>query len=208
MLSWQTTGKGWFGAGVMSHQPLNLFDFGEGHLNFRINIPANVTFKIGIIDAWGNQEYVEFPAYQTTYGLVRDGQWGQASIPVSDIRGTAIDLRMLSYSFVILEEHGAAVEFALDDIYWDAPIAVLAGDFDGDGDVDGADFLEWQQGLGTIYDATDLADWEANYGTVAPLTANSTAVPEPATYITLLLAMIAIPFRREVVGSQGELFDR
>ena len=59
------------------------------------------------------------PANQTTYGLVRDGEWGQASIPVSDIRGTAMDLRMLSYAFVILEENGAACEFALDDIYWD-----------------------------------------------------------------------------------------
>ena len=118
-LSWQTAGSGWFGAGIMSMQPLNLFNFGEGHLNFMIKIPANVTFKIGVIDAWGNQYYVEFPAYQTTYGLVRDGQWGQASIPAVDLRGTAIDLRMLSYSFVILEEHGTNCEFALDDIYWD-----------------------------------------------------------------------------------------
>jgi beta-glucanase (GH16 family) len=119
VLSWQTAGLGWFGAGIMSIQPLNLFDFGEGHIKFRIKIPANVTFKIGIIDAWGNQQYVEFPAHTTTYGLVRDGEWGQAEIPVSDIRGLAIDLRMLSYAFVILEEHGAACEFALDDIYWD-----------------------------------------------------------------------------------------
>jgi len=118
-LSWQTTGLGWFGAGIMSMQPLNLFDFGEGHLNFMIKIPANVTFKIGIIDAWGNQYYVELPAYQTTYGLVRDGEWGRVTIPVSDLRGTAIDLRMLSYSFVILEENGTACEFALDDIYYD-----------------------------------------------------------------------------------------
>jgi hypothetical protein len=118
VLSWQTAGKGWFGAGIMAMQPLNLFDFGEGHIKFRIQIPANVTFKIGIIDAWNNQQYVEFPAYQTRYGLVRDGNWGQASIPVSDIRGTLIDLRMLSYAFVILEERGAACEFALDDIYW------------------------------------------------------------------------------------------
>ena len=106
----------------MSIQPLNLFDFGDGHLNFSIKIPAHVTFKIGIIDAWNNQYYVEFPAHQTTYGLVRDGEWGQASIPVSDIRGTAMDLRMLSYSFVILEENGTACEFALDDIYWDAGV--------------------------------------------------------------------------------------
>ena len=119
VLSWQSAGLGWFGAGIMSIQPLNLFDFGEGHLNFMIKIPAYVTFKIGIIDTWGNQSYVAFPAHQTTYGLVRDGDWGQASIPVADIRGAAIDLRMLSYSFVILEEQGAACEFALDDIYWD-----------------------------------------------------------------------------------------
>ncbi len=92
----------------MSIQPLNLFDFGDGHLKFRIKIPANVTFKIGVIDSWSNQYYVEFPAYQTKYGLVRNGKWGQASIPVSDLRGTAIDLRMLSYAFVILEEHGSA----------------------------------------------------------------------------------------------------
>ncbi|MDX2474599.1 MAG: family 16 glycosylhydrolase [Candidatus Krumholzibacteria bacterium] len=128
VLSWQTAGLGWFGAGIMSIQPLNLFGFGEGHLNFRIKIPANVTFKIGIIDTWNNQSYLSFPAFQTTYGLVRDGQWGQASIPVSDIRGAAIDLRMMSYSFVILEENGTACEFALDDIYWDAGVVSGVGD--------------------------------------------------------------------------------
>jgi beta-glucanase (GH16 family) len=126
-LSWITNGKGWFGAGIMSHQPVNLFDLGDGHLKFRIKIPANVTFKIGVIDSWGNQYYVQFPAYQTRYGLVRDGEWGQASIPVSDLRGTAIDLRMLSYEFVILEENGTACEFALDDIYWeDSSVAGVA----------------------------------------------------------------------------------
>jgi len=119
VLSWQTVGAGWFGAGIMSIQPLNLFDFGEGHLNFMIKIPAHVTFKIGIIDSWGNQSYVQLPANQTTYGLVRDGEWGQVRIPVSDLRGPAIDLRMMSYAFVILEEQGAACEFALDDIYYD-----------------------------------------------------------------------------------------
>jgi hypothetical protein len=119
VLSWKTNGKGWFGAGIMSDQPVNLFALGDGHLKFRIKIPANVTFKIGVIDSWGNQYYVPFPAGQTKYGLVRNGDWGQAAIPVSDLRGTAIDLRMLSYEFVILEENGTACEFALDDIYWE-----------------------------------------------------------------------------------------
>lgn len=103
----------------MSEQPVNLFNFGEGFLKFMIKISANVSFKIGIIDAWGNQNYVDFPANQTTYGLSRNGDWGQASIPVEDIRGELIDLRMLSYEFVILEVNGTSCEFGLDDIYWE-----------------------------------------------------------------------------------------
>ena len=103
----------------MSIQPTNLFNFGDGHLKFRIKIPSNIAFQVGIIDAWGNQSYVEFPAGQTRYGLVRNGEWGQASIPINDIRGEFIDLRMLSYEFVILEVNGASCEFALDDIYWE-----------------------------------------------------------------------------------------
>ena len=96
-----------------------------------IKIPANIAFQIGIIDAWGNQSYVDFPANQTTYGLVRDGNWGQASILVSDIRGEFIDLRMLSYEFVILEVNGASCEFGLDDIYWEGggTVSVIDGKF-------------------------------------------------------------------------------
>lgn len=118
-ISWVTNGVGWFGAGIMSIQPVNLFNFADGHLKFMIKIPAHITFKIGIIDAWGNQNYVSFPAHQTTHGLIRNGDWGQAAIPVSILRGQFIDLRMLSYPFVILEESGAQCEFGLDDIYWD-----------------------------------------------------------------------------------------
>lgn len=117
-ISWITNGLGWFGAGIMSAQPINLSNFAEGHLNFRIKIPANISFQIGVIDTWGNQHYIEFPANQTTYGLVRNGEWGQANIPVSDLRGDYIDMRMLSYEFVILEVNGANCEFALDDIYY------------------------------------------------------------------------------------------
>tara|TARA_B100001123_G_C15268161_1_gene1009240 strand:- start:230 stop:1873 length:1644 start_codon:yes stop_codon:yes gene_type:complete len=130
-ISWQTTGLGWFGAGIMSMQPVNLFNFSEGNLKFMIKIPENISFQIGIIDAWGNQSYVEFPANQTKYGLVRDSNWGQASIPVSDIRGEFIDLRMLSYEFVILEVNGAGCQFALDDIYWEGggTVSVIENEF-------------------------------------------------------------------------------
>ncbi len=121
-ISWVSNGLGWFGAGIMSDQPINLFDFADGHLNFSIKIPANVSFQIGVIDTWGNQNYVEFPANQSKYGLERNGEWGHASIPVSDLRGEFIDMRMLTYEFVILEVNGVNCEFALDDIYYDGGV--------------------------------------------------------------------------------------
>ena len=71
-------------------------------------------------------------------------------------------------------------------------------DFDSDGDVDGADFLEWQRGFGTLYDATDLLVWHANYGVGAPplaAGAAAAAVPEPGTGMLVLLGVICITMR-------------
>lgn len=65
------------------------------------------------------------------------------------------------------------------------------GDFDGDGDVDGADFLDWQQN-----DATPggLSDWQSGYpqGAFA-----ASAVPEPSTLtLAMLLGVSTLTKRR------------
>lgn len=54
------------------------------------------------------------------------------------------------------------------------------GDFEGDGDVDGRDFLIWQRNPSV----GNLSDWQTNYGTTGPLVA-ATAVPEPGSLILL-----------------------
>lgn len=118
VLSWQTTGAGWFGGGISSNMPVDLSTFENGMLKFMVKIPADVTFKIGIIDTQGNENYVTFPANQTAYSLERNGEWDQAIIPVADLKGN-VNLQMLSYEFAILEENGANCEFAIDDIYYD-----------------------------------------------------------------------------------------
>ncbi len=88
----------------------------------------------------------------------------------------------------------------------------VSADFDGDGDVDGDDFLAWQRGAGTTANATpadgdanidgavndeDLAVWELQFGTVPPvITAAVASIPEPATLVLGCAAMIALLRRR------------
>ncbi|MEM8944360.1 MAG: PEP-CTERM sorting domain-containing protein [Planctomycetota bacterium] len=63
------------------------------------------------------------------------------------------------------------------------------GDFDGDGDVDGNDFLAWQQGSSpNPLSAADLAEWQGAYGGGS---LGAAAVPEPTSYVLLLGAIAA-----------------
>ncbi len=73
----------------------------------------------------------------------------------------------------------------------DPSALLLAGDFDADGDVDGADFVEWQRGLGSLYQASDLADWQTNYG-VAAQAPTALAVPEPNSLAIPGLLMLVL----------------
>ncbi len=72
------------------------------------------------------------------------------------------------------------------------PAAGLAGDFDGDSDVDGADFLKWQRDGLT---ANDLSLWESGFGTSAS-TANLGSVPEPSTALLAILAASTLSLAR------------
>jgi len=75
-------------------------------------------------------------------------------------------------------------------------VVAPGGDFDGDGVIDGHDFLLWQQGFATgTYDASDLAEWEFGFGTT-PLASAAVAVPEPATGVIGLAMLLALASHR------------
>lgn len=80
-------------------------------------------------------------------------------------------------------------------------------DFDNDSDVDGADFLTWQQGLGVgttnaqgdanasnTVDAADLVAWSAAFG--PPALPAVGAVPEPAAFASLSCCVMALAAAR------------
>lgn len=104
------------------------------------------------------------------------------------------------------------------------PQTPRSSDFDGDLDVDGADFLTWQRGLGIAtgalraegdangngaVDAADLAIWRSQFGQGAAsgtgvlqfgfvryVTGAAAAVPEPSTVFLAGLGIAALTLRR------------
>jgi hypothetical protein len=102
-------------------------------------------------------------------------------------------------------DHGLAIDnFELATGIVEPPLN--NADFDNDEDIDGADFLIWQRGLGSVdqldkstgdatgdgsVDAADLDSWVANFGGGAesPFVAS---VPEPTTLALAVLAALGV----------------
>jgi hypothetical protein len=86
---------------------------------------------------------------------------------------------------------------------WDVALIVdpRAGDYNGDGAIDAADYVAWRDGLGPKYTEEDYDVWRANFGRMSDSgTAESTAkgrsagVPEPVTLAMLIAATPALYF--------------
>lgn len=68
----------------------------------------------------------------------------------------------------------------------------LPGDFNGDGHVDGRDFLAWQRGESPEHGSdADLATWQTHYGAEAAMSA-SVVVPEPVSMALAVVGLAAI----------------
>ncbi|KQV92715.1 family 16 glycosylhydrolase [Pelomonas sp. Root1237] len=119
----------WFGGAVQSRQTHDMSGFRGGNIKLKIKAPANVAFKIGILDNYTNHSWVTFPANTTAYGLVRNGEWGTATIPVAEIAGPLVALQSMNSLFEFLSVDGsnpaASFQMAFDDIIWDSGVAAV-----------------------------------------------------------------------------------
>jgi hypothetical protein len=102
----------------------------------------------------------------------------------------------------------------LKDVGWQVPAQLLGlhGNSDGDGDVDGNDFLAWQRGYGLpsggsalagdlsgqgLVDSFDLWLWEHYYGSTSGVGGlASSQIPEPASWCLWAVSALVLASRR------------
>jgi len=84
VLDFASTGKGWYGYGINSKNPLDLTHFANGYLHFAMKT-SNVSdnFSVGIEGAGGTQAVAAFTPASNPYGFVRDGNWHKVTMPLS-----------------------------------------------------------------------------------------------------------------------------
>ncbi|WP_442481685.1 autotransporter-associated beta strand repeat-containing protein [Aeoliella sp. SH292] len=141
--------------------------------------------------------------------------------------GSAYDLfdfttALGTFDLVYLPSLGAGLRWDTSQLLADGTLAVvqaLAGDFNGDGIVNLADYTVWRDVLGSvedaqslagngtgdnIVDATDYLLWRANFGsTLENVTFASQQVPEPGTLVlacAMVVAATALRTRRNVAS--------
>jgi hypothetical protein len=118
------------------------------------------------------------------------------------------------YYDIVSDNLGANAVFAAtfnggQDVYY-MRISFVPGDWNGDGKVDAADYVVWRNGLGTVFTQDHYNIWRAHFGQIAgsgaadplsrvPASAEplSAAVPEPATFVLLILAAAGVCLHRQ-----------
>jgi hypothetical protein len=82
--------------------------------------------------------------------------------------------------------------------------AGVPGDYNGNGKVDGADYVVWRNGgplqnevatIGSIT-AEDYTEWRSRFGNMAGAGLGADSVPEPSALALVILALVAIWGRR------------
>jgi hypothetical protein len=147
-----------------------------------LTIHPNITFSIDSKSVWFDFDPIQIPTQSAASGspvildILKQIRW---TGPVLDPLPTS------HYIDVLVSEYPSTVR--------------SAGDFNGNGTVDAADYAIWRIGLGTTYMQSDFDVWRAHFGeTIGSGSGINTnaAVPEPSTLVLLMFAAAGWSLRR------------
>lgn len=158
-----------------------------------------VTMKFDYYSAFGGNfgsaDYLGSTAIEIANDATVDNQWFEHTL-TGTVPAGAVEARL---GFVFDQPNQGQGAIHIDDVSFSVVELVDDADGNGDGIVDGLDFLQWQQGSGdfnndALVDGSDLAVWQQQFGTS---TASSiTAVPEPASLLLSLAFSLGFLVRR------------
>jgi len=90
----------------------------------------------------------------------------------------------------------------VDNVGITAVLNAISGDFNGDGNVDGADFLAWQRDP----NVGSLTAWHGNYGNSAQLVGSAVSIPEPSA-ITLIVFGVLLGLSGKSIRDRREFLE-
>jgi hypothetical protein len=165
------------------------YDYDEGAVDpapkneqYAINFtgPGSITVDHSGIAIYRQDETLNFDIGVKTY----QDLWGLGILQANGVSG--LDGASFGQYFSVSGTSGSD-NYKLTSLL---PGDGVAGDFNGDGKVDGKDLLAWQTGFGGTYNGADLAVWEGNFGTSGSAAAAG-GVPEPTSLVGAFLATAA-----------------
>jgi hypothetical protein len=122
-------------------------------------------------------------------------------VPAGGDRFDVLDFASVSGAFsnITLPSLPSELSWNASSLYVTGELAVqIVGDFNNDGQVDGADLVQWDDDFDGDSDGADILAWQRNLGYVGGATAQLAPEPSAGTTSLLALAMLActsVPFR-------------
>ncbi|MEO2048049.1 MAG: hypothetical protein ABGX16_15945 [Pirellulales bacterium] len=162
----------------------SFFDL-RGLPGYRVDLLAGVDLPSGgVIVAQDNNSLFE---------AINDGEFLTSTVTLTTGSahpqlGQTLGIRLVNLNQIGPAFPDSDLEVDFDNVRLDA-VATIAGNFDQDDDIDGADLLIFQRGFTNLFDVGDFVDWETNFSSALPLTALA-QVPEPTTLCLLFSAAL------------------
>ena len=107
----------WYGMGVFLPNYRNMKNYSNGYLHFDMVTTTTDNIKIGLKSSVGDEAWVLLEEGVEDFGLVRDGEWHEVSVPLN--RFTNIDFQTVHQMFMMAGDPTMATNISLDDIWWE-----------------------------------------------------------------------------------------